>query len=165
VSEELDLGDLAPMQIPVKIDGKKYVLREATADAVDRYRAAETQGAEVTQSSDGQMTVRKTGDTRGADTLLVSLCLCQVNGDGSIRLDTNGDPATVPLRTVKGWPDRYVRPLFDKIREISPSLKLETAADVQRRMAADRMKLASLQNGHAEDAAKNEQSATTDTSA
>lgn len=116
---ELNLDDLTPIEVPVSLGGKKYLLREATEAAAATYRNASVAGA--TLGSEGGET-RITGlppDIGGLQSLLVSLCLWELNADGK-------PTRTVPRAVVKTWPARMVRPLFDKAQEIS-GLKEEEA--------------------------------------
>lgn len=102
-NDALDFNDLSPIEVPVSIDGRSYILREATGDAACRYRnallACTQLGPEGKPSS-----VKGMAD---AEPLLVSLCL----------FDDAGKPVSGP--TIRKWPARVLKALFDKATEIS----------------------------------------------
>lgn len=104
--ELMDLGDLAPVEISCKIGGKPYLLREADAAGAAKYR---NYMMACTRMTDGKVTGVK--DLADAEVLLVSLCL--------FHCDDKGMWVTVPAATLKSWPARVLKPLFDKAKEIS----------------------------------------------
>ncbi len=141
--EPLDLGDLEPVQLPVKFGGNKYVLREADADAGAKYRSATTSCARM---EDGKVYgMDGIGDIQP---LLVSLCLCQTNPhNGELRLDTNGRVVKVDLATVKSWPDRIITRLFDEAIRISPCLNEQDSREkLRQKIAAQQAKLAEMES-------------------
>lgn len=102
--DELNFDDLTPIELPVSVAGKRYVLREATEAAACQWRNAMMQATEL--GSDGKPTrVRNLADT---EPLLVSLCLFTAE---------EGKP--VPVATIKGWPARVVKRLFEKVKDVS----------------------------------------------
>jgi hypothetical protein len=101
-----DLGDLEPKSVSYKIGGKPYQLREASSAAAAKFRNASISGAKL---ADGKIV--GIGNVGDVEPLLVSLCLFQ--------LGTDGVWATVPLDTIKSWPARIVKPLFEMAKEIS----------------------------------------------
>ena len=103
MTEELNFDDIAPIEIPVVIKGKRYTLKEASGDAACRYRNAVLSALQVSKT--GEVTgARNLADT---EPLLVSLCL----------FDEQDKP--VPIKTVRSWPARVVRTLFEKAADIS----------------------------------------------
>ena len=104
--EEIDLGSLDPIEIPVKIGGEDYVLCEAMESQTIAYRDAMMSRMEM--SRDGKQTKFKS--IAGVDAYLVSMCLYHI-GDG-----TRG---SVSVEKIKSWPSRIVKPLYRKIKEIS----------------------------------------------
>jgi hypothetical protein len=117
--DEMVYEDIEPTLIPVRLAGKRFVLREASEDAVCKFRNAQIKCTNV--GPDGSATHFKEGM---ADTvpLLVSLCLYYADEGGNLRLDRNGNPDPrylVSLATVRSWKDQVVKGLFKKIAEIS----------------------------------------------
>lgn len=102
----MDFDSLVPAEEPVKFRGKQYVLREADADAVRRYRNAIFK---CTRTGDNG---RISAGEGLADTepLLVSLCLFEVTDKGE-------KPVSLP--TVLSWPGHVVKAIFEKAKEIS----------------------------------------------
>jgi len=98
--------DLKVQEVPVTIGGTKYLLREASEDAACQYRNAAMRGAKMT---DGTVTL---GGAADVEPLLVSLCLFEMDASGAVIRN-------VPLVTVKNWPARVVKPLFNKVKEMS----------------------------------------------
>ena len=110
----LVFNDLAPISVPVEIAGKQYLLKEASEDAACRFRNARFEGAKL--SDDGRM--MSVGNMADVEPLLVSLCLFELYG-------VNGDTKERPvlLSQVRAWPPRVVKPLFEKVKEMSDGLE------------------------------------------
>lgn len=106
-TDELNF-DLTPVEIPVTIGGKAYVLREATEAAACTWKNTAISKARV---RDGK--VESLGNLADQQPLLVSLCLFeQGEAEGS-------KEKAVSLQTVKSWPSRVVSALFEKAKDIS----------------------------------------------
>lgn len=154
---ELNFNDLTPIEVPVTLGSKKYVLREASEGTSCTFNAARLRGSEITRGNDGKMTVRQLGGAADLQPLLVSLCLYAVGPDNKIVLLPNGDPDLkylVPLATVRSWPARVVKPLFEKAKAISGlSEEGETQKDLEERFAETAGRLVSMsENGRDRDA-------------
>jgi len=133
MSEELDFENLAPVEIPVPIGPSRYLLREASEGAVVQWR--DSQVAKAKFGEEGGL--QGIGAIAESEPLLVSLCLYELAAAadrttrpvyrhdevfGYFRCKINGDPEPrhlVPLTTVRGWPARIIKPLFEKLKEIS----------------------------------------------
>lgn len=113
-TDELNFDDLTPAEIPVRHQGKRYVLREASEDAVRRWRNAGSRGLRM---EDGK--VVGLDDQGDLNSLLVSLCLFEADEDGSVRASKNGNPVAVPLAVVRSWQGRVVKKMFDWVSEAS----------------------------------------------
>ncbi len=104
--------DLTATEVPVTIDGEDYVLREASGDTACRYQNAQVACMRMT---DGQVSkVTAIADTQP---LLVSLCLVKL-----VQKPDSDEPELrrpVPISTVRGWPSRVVKDLFERAKEIS----------------------------------------------
>lgn len=107
---QFDFDDLKVIEIPVKHEGKEYILREATAEASRQWRNAVFRVSK--RESSGEASVRDGG--ADLETLLVHLCLWeQYEHKGTIK------ERNVPLATIRSWRNRVVRPLFRTAAEIS----------------------------------------------
>jgi hypothetical protein len=137
---ELDFNDLSVIEVPVKVAGRNYVLREATEEAACRWRNHMLRATRIGQ--DGRPT--GIGDLADSEPLLVSLCLFEAKEDG-----TAGAP--VKLAAVKGWPSRVVGRLFAKAKQISELEEKEDRAALEQRLRDITDKLAALE----EDPSKN----------
>ena len=146
---EHDFDDLAPIEEPVKYKKRKFVLREASEAAAIKYRDARMRGSEIVGTPDGggPITIRQGGSAAEVQWVLVSECLYDVNGNGSVKDRPVG-------AEVKSWSSLVVRRLFDRVFEISPGLsEIETKDMLLKRLADTQEKLNKLAT--AEDAAKN----------
>jgi hypothetical protein len=115
----LDFDDLQPIEIAFPIQGKPYVLREASGDAVTKHRSVMLRALKM--GANGRP-VGIDASAADAEALLVSLCLYDADEQGHLRLDKNGNPDgryMVSIPRVKAWPARVQKALFNKIREIS----------------------------------------------
>lgn len=142
MSDPFDFDDLAPIEIPVRIAGVAYILREASEAAACKWRNHQLK---ATRMADGKVTGMD--GMADAEPLLVSLCLCQTNPDGTLKLDPQRNPANVPLALVLSWPARIVKPLFEKAKEISDLTEKETADALEKRLLETREKLDKLRAG------------------
>ncbi len=110
MNDQYDFSSLAIIEIPVVgPDGKRYMLREASGDAVAKFNNAR---ARCIQFKDGAMaSVSGQGDL---EVLLVSYCLFHTDETGAAKLNT-----PVDIKLIRSWPNRVVKPLYDAAREIS----------------------------------------------
>ncbi len=155
----IDFDNLTVAEIPVRILGRRYILREASGEAYVKYRSAHK-----VEFNDSGKAVSVKGEA-DADMLLVSLCLCNtVNDEGEkVLLDKNGDPQTVNIRIIKSWPNKVRRTLLERIKAISSLDENETEEILVKRLEATQKKLDELRKGNtAGDALKNGQALTTD---
>ena len=98
--------DLTPVAVSVVIAGETYTLREASEAAAIQWRNANLGAAKL---KDGKP-ISFSGMADSAP-LLVSLCL-RKQEDGGIG-------APVPLETIRQWPARVVKPLYEWIKDNS----------------------------------------------
>lgn len=108
MSEVLNLDDLQPIEIPVTFRGVNYVLREASEDAACKYKNALFKIAKPSQLEGGGVEIKSLEGAAELDVKLVSWCLFYQANNKS-----------VPESELRTWPQRVVRQLFSKIREIS----------------------------------------------
>jgi hypothetical protein len=109
MSDELNFDDLSCVEIPVSIAHQKYVLREASCDAAVAYRNSMINGATFT--SEGRPS--SLSSFADSEPVLVCRCLFPVDGNGQVMRDH------VPESLVRSWPQKVVRQLFVKAKEIS----------------------------------------------
>jgi hypothetical protein len=102
---EMRFDEIDLIAVPITIGGEAFVLREATAEAAGKYHDAIIKS---TRMADGKIT--GSDGLGGVEPLLVSLCLFRKVGK---------EEQAVPLTEVKRWPTRVVKPLFDRVKEIS----------------------------------------------
>lgn len=104
---EMTFDEIELISIPVRIGGEDFVLREATAEAAGKYHDAIIKS---TRMSDGKIT--GSDGLGGVEPLLVSLCLFRAAKSGR-------QEEAVSLIEVRSWPTRVVKPLFERVKEIS----------------------------------------------
>jgi hypothetical protein len=101
--------DVEPIEIPVSIKGKSYILREASESAAARYKNAQLKAMKRSESADGSSVTNLDGIAE-TELLLVSVCLFEKTETGEKTVDTNW---------LKTLPHRVVAPLFQRAEEIS----------------------------------------------
>lgn len=138
-----DFANLAPAEVPVKnLFGHNYVLVEATEDAAIRFRNRAAQSAKV---ADGKVVgVEAVADLQ---VLLLSMCLVELNADGSRKTRPDGTSWCVPQDVIRRWPSRVVRPLFEKAKEISALGELESPEAVRKQIDRLQDLLAEMEEG------------------
>lgn len=157
---ELRFDDLSPTERPVSIGGKSYVLKEASADSVCKWRNNMMKSAKL--GPDGKP-VSMDG-IADSEPYLVSLCLFERDTDkeGKVR------DRSVPVNVVRGWPNRIQRALFQVVRNISDLGDDDSAEAIEQRIAADTERLNVMRSngdrGEGRSVAGNSPSATTVTS-
>jgi len=127
---ELDFEDLTPIELPVKIAGKEYLLREASGEDARIYNNARMRGVQM----EGDKILSLPEDSAGIPSLLVSRCLWETK---------DGKPtARVAIQKVRGWPERVIKPLFEKAKDISELQDEDTEEGLYKQMAdlRERMK-------------------------
>lgn len=95
------------IEVPVEIDGRKYCLREVSADGAVAYRNKLLGSAVLGKDEDGNLTAKEIHGLADLPLFLLSKCLFDDKG------------ALVPLETLQGWPSRVIDPLAEKAKEIS----------------------------------------------
>lgn len=102
-TEPIVFDSLTPVEVPVTIAGESYTLREATGETAVQYRDAML--ACTTLGPEGKPTI--ISGLAGVEPLLVSLCLY----DSIDHL--------VPEATIRSWPARIQKALFERAKQIS----------------------------------------------
>lgn len=106
-NEKLCFDDLSLFEEIVSIKGEDYILREASEDAICRYRNHNIRAARMV---DGRVVGME--DLADAEPLLVSLCLYTTNKEGKSHQQ-------VALRTIRSWPHKVVKAIFARAKLIS----------------------------------------------
>jgi hypothetical protein len=106
----MDFSDLEPIEIGFNYKGVEYVLCEAEESVVCAYR---NELARCTRMGpNGKPTI--IGNYADTESFLVSQCVFQVGED------SHKDPKKpVTQKTIKSWPGRMVRDLYNQVRTIS----------------------------------------------
>lgn len=104
-----DFNDLTIIEIPVKIKGNDYVLREADEETAAIYNNARLKGIPVKDAE----VVGLPEDIGGIPSLLVSRCLFPLDSKG------NSLPDHVKRETVQKLSSRIVKPLYAELKKIS----------------------------------------------
>lgn len=104
---EFDTLDL--IEVPVKIAGVNYVLREAASGAAAEWRNAIIKGA--TFGDEGKVT--RMDGVGYSEALLVSKCLFQVLPNNTICNES------VIVNIIRTWPAKVVKALFERVKLIS----------------------------------------------
>jgi hypothetical protein len=111
-SQQFDLGDLTPIELNFSFSSKQYVLREASEEAAVQYDNA-CMDARV--YVDGKL--ERLENLADVEPLLVSLCVFEkrFKEDGT----TVDGFYPVSDSTVRSWPARLVKQLYEKAKLIS----------------------------------------------
>lgn len=108
---EMNFDDLQPIEIPVKFRNRRFGLREATGDSAVKYRNAMLESTKL--GPDGKPVSVK--GMANIEPFLVSLCLIEYIADK----DGKDRERPVSDTTLRGWPNRVLKPLYEKCKEIS----------------------------------------------
>ena len=121
---EIRFDDITPIEEKVFIGGEEYLLRETSGDASVKYDNARLDRYEY---QDGKLA--KVKDLGDLEPLLVSLCLFMSDGK-----------TPVSELTIRSWPARVQKSLYNRAREISgmnetPKTIKEQIALLQKQLA------------------------------
>ncbi len=149
MADEFDFSDLKTAEKVLKYKGETYVVTEASTAAAVAYRNASLKCAKL---SDGKVI----GMDGAADLepLLVNLCTFKTNPAGERTMEN------VPITTIRSWPARIIKPVFEWIKEVSELSDNETPDDLRKQIAKLQEKLDKLETNDP----KGEPSDTTPTS-
>lgn len=157
-TEPEDLGSTDILEVPKKINGKLYVVREADGDTAAQFRGMQMSHLKI---SEGKAAGILPG-LSNSELFLVSKCLFEVIPP----TDKGVTRRAVPLAVIKLWPDRITSRLFDVAQEISELKEVETIESLRKKIADHQKELdkllAAKEAGKDEDPAKNEQEKTAD---
>jgi hypothetical protein len=132
--EELEF-DIGIKEVPVKINGKEHLVREASGAVAAAYRNAMLRGARL--GPDGKSMHMEGGAE--AEHVLVQGCLFDKSG------------RRYALATIASWPNRVIKPLFNIAHEISDLKEADTEEALEKQLKGTQEKLdklrASSRNG------------------
>src|SRR5438105_4562515 len=108
MQDTFDFADITPVVVgPFTILGKQYVLKEPSGDIACKYRNAMLACTEL--GPDGR-TPKRIHGMADTEPLLVSGCL--------FRLDQHSKEHAVLVTEVRAFPDRIVKALYQKAKDI-----------------------------------------------
>lgn len=137
----LDFGDLEPIRIPVRYRGVDYVLKEATNDAIVKYRNAVFKAARVGQ--DGKIAAWE--GIADCEPLLVSMCLFKlVDKDGKGQPLNPVQEVVVSLNAVRNFPNEMVTKLYETAKLISKVEDDDSEEGLVKRIQAMQKRLAEV---------------------
>ncbi len=105
--DEIAFDSLEPISVPVKIGVCNYTLREIGAEDNSRYMNALMKIVKAKRDDKGAIDLGNIEGVSDLDFLYLSYCL----------FDTDGK--SVPIDVLKTWPNRIVKKLEAKAKEIS----------------------------------------------
>lgn len=117
----LDFSLINPVELPVIVGDKKYILREASGDAACKYRNNLLKSTKM--SPDGK--VQSVEGLADIEPFLVSLCLFEVTEKGD---------KPVALHTIRSWPNRVQKALFEEAKRISYLDDIETVESLNKQI-------------------------------
>lgn len=117
VIEGVDFNDIKPRLFTLNVMGNDYLIKEASHGAASQYRNAVMACTTFNQDS-GAITIKGIANT---EAFLISLCMFNITPEGE-----QGSP--VALTEINKWPNRYLKPIFKHIREISDLEEVGTLA-------------------------------------
>ncbi len=127
----IDFSDLSPQEEQVIIATNKCVIREASADAVIKYRRAILRAGKLqTDPVTGEDKFVTDGGIADAEPVLVAACLF-FSEDGTVPRGQGGLPdksQLVPEEIIRAWPSHVMTRLFNWIKQHSSDLK-DTVAE------------------------------------
>lgn len=134
-ADVFDFDAVEPQQKPVRYQGKKYVLLEASESAHAAYQNVVTAAARF--GEDGQ--IQRAQGLADADPVLLAQCLYAADRDGRLPLDREGNADRrhlVPIHVIKGWPHRVTEPMVDWVCEVSGLRVRPTEQALEKQIAA-----------------------------
>jgi hypothetical protein len=128
------------VEVPVKINKKDHVIREASGTVSAAYRNAMLRGARL--GPDGKSMHMEGGAE--AEHVLVQGCLFDKSG------------RRYALATIASWPNRVIKPLFNVAHEISGLKEADTEEGLERQLRdiqerLDKLRTSSRNGKHGED--------------
>lgn len=155
--EEFNFEDLEPIAIRVPIGKKSYILREATGDDACKWRKYLFRSTKM----EGGKPIMSMETLADSEPLLLSYCMHEEYTDK----DGQTKERKVDLAVIRAWPNRVIRPLFEKAKAISAlDEQDETEEQLVQKIGDLNEKLVKLREGNG-NRLKNLQSSTMDGSA
>lgn len=145
------------IEVPVKIEGKDYVLREADEAAAVAYTDARMAATKFESDANDKIRVTGMDGLAKVRPLLVSKCLFKVCEDDPDSMEP------VPYEAVLRMKPHIVKELFERAKLISNLEEKETPEEINKKIADLERKRSSLSDDKG-DRSKNSPDATTPTS-
>jgi hypothetical protein len=132
-AETIDFPDLEPKEAKVTLRGQKYLLREASADAVLKYRAAMMRGSRGLNLTEGFSPDKLSGpqkvemsiSVQDAEVILAANCLYRADEDGTVPVIPPGvlDPRRlIDEVLIRQFPSHVLSRLIDWVKQNSDEL-------------------------------------------
>lgn len=134
-TEPMIFDDLTPVEVPVTVGAKQYVLREANGDAAVKYRNAMLACTQISQDSKA-VSIRGMADL---EPFLVSLCLFDAQGK------------SVTKNEILSWPSRVQKALFARAKTISGLNEEDTVESLKKEQKIIEEKLVKLEKKEGQD--------------
>lgn len=120
-----------PTRLQFTVGGRNYLLREATGDAVVKWRNAVIKASRLAKEGNTLLAGEGLADT---ELLLVSLASRMLDpADGSV-VTKDGKEVVVPVDTVRGWGYPIVQTLFDRAKQYARLQEFETIQTIENRI-------------------------------
>lgn len=130
-TECFDFNDLSIIEIPVKLNKKNYILREADGEAGAKFKSRSAQCMRMEAGS-----VTGVGEIGELEPYLLSFCMFEQGENGILK--------SVSENVIKSWPARVVKQLFDKAKEISELNESDTVESLEKTIREATKKLNKL---------------------
>lgn len=115
--DQFNFDTLEPVQIPVRYEGRLYLLCDASGGTVARYRNAMLGSAQMQRNQDQSVKISGMGGLADAEFTLLAGCLWYAT-EGEDGKPVKGKQ-TVDEKVLRTWPNRVIEPLATKAKEIS----------------------------------------------
>jgi len=120
----MDLEGLKPIEVPVKFQGKRYLLKEASEGAQLEHRDGTLRAAKPNMETGKPTTMEGVGLVNAK---FLASCLFEV---------TEGGQVPVTVEVVLAWPTKVVKMLRDKLREITGLREEEDEVSIDKQIEA-----------------------------
>jgi hypothetical protein len=131
---QLNLEDINPIETTFTFEGVTYVAKEAMGNAANKWRSAIIKATR--QNAEGKLS--PTEHLPDTEPLLVSLCTFT---------RSEGKDEPVDIKTVKNWPSRLIKRVFNWIKEVSELGEGETKEELEKQLKKTQERLDKLNKG------------------
>ena len=133
--------DISPVHVDIVIDSEDYVLKEASSLAVTKFQNAAMKSFKMEMDEDGKTKTLIDGSGSLADQapLLLSMCLYKKGVK-----DDKTTLSAVSMTAINSWPNRVVKSLFEKAKEISDFGEDETVETLEKEVEKTQSRIEKL---------------------